>query len=208
MITGPVDNLSALLARGAYYFVCGLVLALLEIQIEGKDGWAAKLPTWRLASPFIMRWFGRPLTGYMICVNGLLLLLMHLPVVYAGLSVALEAEVLAFFFFLAVFWDYQWFVWNPHFGVSAFRRGNVPWYRHWWGPLPVDYYGGIVMSALVYLAPAAFGLGTWAGRAIQWGAVFGEFVALTALTVLLARIAVVRAAPVAAPVRVEERRAS
>jgi len=30
-----------------YIFVMATVLALLEIQIEGANGWARNLPTWR-----------------------------------------------------------------------------------------------------------------------------------------------------------------
>src|SRR5262245_16921539 len=128
-----METLVPLLGRGAFYFAVGFVLAHLEIQIEGKDGWAAKLPTWRRQFSFMHR----PVTGYLVCMNLFLLMLLHLPIVYVGFSVALEAEVLTFFFLLAVFWDYQWFVWNPHYGVSRFRKGNVWWYPTWVGPFPL-----------------------------------------------------------------------
>jgi len=185
-----MDTLIPLLLRGAFYFVVGLVLAHLEIQIEGKHGWAEKLPTWRRKFGFMHR----PVTGYLVCMNLFLLLLLHLPVVYAGFSLALEAEVLTFFFLLAVFWDFQWFVWNPHYGLAGFRRGNVWWYPTWIGPFPADYYTGLGVAAALYLAPAALGVGTWAGRAAAWGALVGEFVVLTLVSMACARLAVARPA--------------
>ncbi len=170
-----------LLLRGGYVFVVGLVLAHLEIQIEGKDGWAAKLPTWR----WHPAWMARPITGYLVCMTIFLLLVLHLPILYTGFTAALEGEVLAFFFLLTVFWDFQWFVWNPHFGVRGFRRGNVWWYRTWWGPLPADYFFGLAISVAVYVAS-----GPPRERAIQWAALCGEFVALTLVSMIAARVAV------------------
>ena len=42
------------LAMGAYFFLIALILAHLEIQIEGPHGWAQKLPTWRFYQVFGM----------------------------------------------------------------------------------------------------------------------------------------------------------
>lgn len=55
------------LAIGASFFLIPLVLAHLEIQIEGSHGWAEKLPTWRWDSRAVRRWFGKPVTGYHLC---------------------------------------------------------------------------------------------------------------------------------------------
>jgi len=35
------------LFKVVYFYLIGFFLAILEIQIEGEHGWAAKLPTWR-----------------------------------------------------------------------------------------------------------------------------------------------------------------
>jgi hypothetical protein len=42
-----------------------------------------------------------------------------------------------------LFWvieDALWFVLNPAFGVAKLTPAHVPWHKHWWGPLPVDYW--------------------------------------------------------------------
>ena len=43
--------------------IVALFLAFLELNIEGKNGWAAALPTWRISFRFIFR-DKTPLTGY------------------------------------------------------------------------------------------------------------------------------------------------
>jgi len=35
------------LIKVVYFYIIAIFLAILEIQIEGKHGWAEKLPTWR-----------------------------------------------------------------------------------------------------------------------------------------------------------------
>ena len=45
-------------------FASALSFALLEIQIEGRAGWASNLPTWRIENQWTRRFFSaRPLTG-------------------------------------------------------------------------------------------------------------------------------------------------
>ena len=40
------------------------ILAFWEIQIEGKDGWAAKAPCWRIEKGWLVKLTGgRPITG-------------------------------------------------------------------------------------------------------------------------------------------------
>ena len=46
--------MSAVIVTNVYLFVLACVLAILEIQIEGKHGWAQNLPTWR---PKNKNWF-------------------------------------------------------------------------------------------------------------------------------------------------------
>ena len=61
------------------------LLALLEIQIEGREGWAKNLPTWRLRGTWLNRLLGRQeFTGYHLHLNLLMLALFHLPVVVLG----------------------------------------------------------------------------------------------------------------------------
>jgi hypothetical protein len=169
------------LAIGAYFFLLALALAHLEIEIEGPHGWAEKLPTRRWDGPVVRRWFGRPVTGYHLCLLTLLLLFLHLPQFYSG-SWEREADLLSMFFLLTVFWDFLWFVCNRHFGVTRFRKGQVWWFPAWALGVPRPYLTGIALSMAAALAPALW-TGAWANRAQGWSVVFGELLFLTLVVV-------------------------
>lgn len=169
---------------GLYFFAIAFVLAQLEIQIEGPHGWAAKLPTWRWETPAVLRWAGKPITGYHVFLLLFILLFIHLPMMYLGFTVEREAELLSLFCLLAVFWDFLWFVCNPHFGLSRFRAGEVWWFKTWFLGLPTSYYSGLLFSILIYGA-AGFVPGvavTWQERLIRWATVFGTLLVPTLVT--------------------------
>ena len=132
--------------------VLGLVFAKVEIQIEGPNGWAAGLPTWRIESHPLLRvfWGGRPLTGYHFWVFLFMALAFHLPVFLAGqFSLALEARILGS---LMIFWiieDFLWFVLNPAFGIRRLNRQSVPWHKQWLGPVPLDYVTFLVAGVVL-----------------------------------------------------------
>jgi hypothetical protein len=125
-----------------------------------------------------------------------MLLLIHLPHGYLGFSWDREAELLSLFFLLAVFWDFLWFAFNPHFGLARFNRANVWWFRNWVLGVPADYLLGLTASAAVFLAPAAW-RGGLSERALQWGVFAGTFLLLTGSAVGLRLL--LRARPVGAP---------
>lgn len=170
------------LAIGAYFFCIAFILAQLEIQIEGPHGWAEKLPTWRWDSPRIRRWFGKPVTGYHLCLVTFILLLLHLPQFHGG-SWDREADLLAMFFLLTVIWDFLWFACNRHYGVARFRKGQIWWFPAWALGVPQPYLLAITLSFCSALAPALW-TGAWAQRALAWSIVAGELLALTAIVTL------------------------
>lgn len=165
------------LAVGGYFFVIALALAHLEIQIEGAHGWAEKLPTWRWDGPRVRRWLGKPVTGYHVCLVTCILLFLHVPQLYGG-SWERESDLLTLFFFLAVTWDFLWFVLNPHYGVARFRKGEIWWYPGWALGVPLTYLLVIALSLCAALAPALW-TDAWLDRARGWGLVFGELLVLT-----------------------------
>jgi hypothetical protein len=171
---------------GLYFFAIAFVLAQLEIQIEGPHGWAEKLPTWRWQTPGVLRWAGKPITGYHVFLLLFILLFIHLPMFYLGFSWERESELLSLFCLLAVFWDFLWFVCNPHFGLSRFRAGNVWWFKSWTLGLPTSYFSGLATSFAIYTAGAFLpGAAPWPERAVRWATVFAVVLAPTLLTVAL-----------------------
>jgi hypothetical protein len=146
--------------------LCAIALwfALIEIEIEGPHGWALRLPTWFRTRGAAGRAYGaisggKPLTGYHLFMASLPLLILHLPFGYgADWSLGAEAMVLAAYLAFAIGWDYLWFILNPAYGLSRFRRGQVWWYSGpWLGRLPYEYYAAVGGSFAV--AALAWALG-------------------------------------------------
>ncbi len=165
-----------------YFFAVALVLALLEIQIEGPHGWAERLPTWRWDTPAVRKWLGKPVTGYHVCLNLFILLLLHLPAVVGGTSIEREGEILSLYFLLCVTWDFLWFVLNPHFGLRRFKPEHVWWFRGWWLGLPRAYFGGLVLSFALFVGSAPPGMREV--RSVSWGLFLGQFAGMTLLVLM------------------------
>jgi hypothetical protein len=160
-----------------YLFFIATILALLEIQIEGKDGWAKNLPCWRPkpdslpARIYAIFMNGKELTGYHAVMFPLPLLILHFPfVVGTKWNAVRELETLSIYFLMAVVWDFLWFVWNPAYGLRKFKPEFISWHKKWWGPFPKDYPIGVIISFL-------FGL--IAGNLLQWFIISLTFGGLT-----------------------------
>jgi len=172
----------------AYLFAISLVLALLEIQIEGANGWASALPTWRFQPKWLLRLTsGKAITGYHVWLNSLLLLWLHLPFWFVPWSWASEFMIAGTYFLMSVQWDFLWFVLNPHFGIGRFSAAHVSWFRAWFLGIPVDYYTGLAVSLLCWLAAAGFEKAPAVDRARHWLRCILTLLALTAGAMLWAR---------------------
>jgi hypothetical protein len=132
-------------------FVLAFLFAAVEVEIEGPDGWATGLPTWRRTDGAAGRAFGlimsgRPLTGYHLFMLPLPLAAFHLPFVF-GTPWSWRAELIvcAAYLVFAIAWDFLWFVLNPAYGVRRFRPG-IWWHPRWAGPAPVDYWIALALS--------------------------------------------------------------
>ena len=145
-------------------FGYALLFALVEIEIEGKDGWAMNLPTWFRRKPFYARAYalvlsGKPLTGYHAVMFFIPFVSFHVGLAFGQpWSWGLEVRVVACYLVWNVTWDLLWFVLNPHFGWARFRKGHVWWHGGAWiGRLPIDYVNALWLSFLVASVP-------WAAR--------------------------------------------
>jgi hypothetical protein len=136
-----------LVLKSIYIFIISLIFAIVEVQIEGAHGWAAKLPTWR---PIPSKWYaraykklmsGKELTGYHLSVISFLMLVFHLPFFF-GLkwNISKELDILSIFSLFVVVWDYLWFVVNPKFTIKNFKGDHIFWHSKWFLKLPIDYW--------------------------------------------------------------------
>lgn len=133
---------------------CAFLWARMEIAIEGKDGWASSLPTWRIEHHILLDlfWGGRVMTGYHLWAFTGVLALFHLPLAWTGTwSIREELRVLGGVAFFWIAEDALWFAMNPHYGIRALRPERAPWHPRWFLGLPADYW---IFGALGVLALA------------------------------------------------------
>ena len=95
----------------------------MEVEIEGKDGWAIKLPT----SCAFLGW-----TWYHISMNVMVLLVLYrtlryhrFPYLYIKWSVFV-LYVIAWF----VIEDLMWFILNRNYGIRKYNVEDVPWHAN------------------------------------------------------------------------------
>ena len=140
-----------------FFYSLAVLLAVVEIQIEGPNGWAKTLPTWRPApnhwlARIVNKLFKKELTGYHLALNIFLLLFVHLPFIWNWHWSSLEElELLSFYFVFIAIWDFLWFVLNPHHSLNDFNRENVSWHKRWWGKFPADYYICCLIAIIVFI---------------------------------------------------------
>lgn len=142
-----------------YLFILAAVLAVLEIQIEGQHGWAKNLPTWRpkghewYAKAYVKIMSGKEMTGYHVTMFSLVFLIFGLPYVF-GLPFNLEdiLKTISFYFLFVALWDFLWFVLNPHYPLSRFKKEHLSFHhKQWLWGIPIDYYFALIISLLVLL---------------------------------------------------------
>jgi len=171
---------------GFYLFLICFFLANLEIQIEGPNGWASKLPTWRVTDPHWTWIFGgRPITGYHVFLNLLLLSFFHFPLLFTSFSLAKEIKIIYSFSIIAVIWDFQWFVLNPYYGISNYKKENIWWFKNWIFGFPADYFFGIIVSFIIFLLPILFKKENFKNRSIEWAIITFTLIFCTSILVLL-----------------------
>lgn len=131
-------------------------MALLEIQIEGSNGWASHLPTWRINVhlPLVGMWWGyqgKPLTGYHLYLWLFSFLLTHASFLFSKWSLKKELYVLSFYVIFTTLEGLLWFILNPAFGWNSFREANLPWYQEQWIlGLPGEYWIRFAAGAMLY----------------------------------------------------------
>jgi hypothetical protein len=139
----------------AYLLATAYVFARVEIEIEGPNGWAANLPTWRIDNKWTKLFYGhRPLTGYHFWLQIFIILLAHVPF-GLGLSAwtwAAELRVAGFVVMFFLVEDFLWFVVNPAFGIKRFRREHIWWHApKWWWIAPRDYWVFSILGCAAYV---------------------------------------------------------
>ena len=168
-----------------FWFILALLLAMVEIEIEGKFGWAEKLPTWYRKSGCFKSisyiWSKKPQTGYHLFMISFLVLIFHAGF-FLGLNWNLEKEleILSIFFIFIVIWDFLWFVLNLAYTIKNFKKSKIWWYStSYWvlGLFPIDYLYSLVISLI---------LAYFAGILVYQLELIGLFILFTFIAIVVA----------------------
>lgn len=125
-----------------FLFLIAFILAKLEINIEGKHGWAKNLPTWQIKNKVTSFIYGDlPLTGYHFWLMMFILVFLHFPFfIFKEWSLSIELRALSLFFFIWLVEDFLWFVLNPDYGFKKFNKENITWHHQWFTKIPISYF--------------------------------------------------------------------
>lgn len=122
--------------------------ALLEIEIEGADGWAKNLPTKQFHSIKLGR--KRFLTGYHLYSWLLLATLAHLAFVFTEWTLSKELYLLTFGCGMLGLEDFLWFIFNPAYGIKKYNPRHVTWHVGWTLGVPNIMWAGLATFATLY----------------------------------------------------------
>lgn len=124
-----------------YIVLLSLVMAFLEVQIEGNAGWAKNLPTWKFKNPIrsIIGW--TTIDGYHVWLWAFIILIFHFPFI-VGHNFSLDSELIVVESLLIFFVveDFLWFVINPAWGLKKFFTKEIPWHPTKIFFLPQNYW--------------------------------------------------------------------
>ena len=157
--------MSSVVLTVLFWSIFAVVLACMEIESEGRKGWAENAPTWYRVTPWYARAYGlvmgkKPLTGYHMFTFFMPFLLFHAQFAMGmEWSMARELLALSMYFSVCPLWDYYWFVLNPWYR-GKFTKKDVWWHAQsiWvFGEFPIDYLVGVGLSILL-----AAGASWWA----------------------------------------------
>lgn len=125
--------------------------ARLELMIEGKLGWALRLPCWRIDNKLTRLLLGKEITGYHFWMIIMFLLLFHSPFLFIDFSLKKEFITLGLFCWYWIIEDYFWFLESKHYGFKNFKKGRIFWHKRWvWG-IPMSYWYGIIIGSMLLL---------------------------------------------------------
>ena len=110
--------------------------SLIEIEIEGNNGWAAKLPT-----PVIFRLGGKGMTLYHLYMTLLIFVVMAFQ---TGLVLNISSFLSTFAYFLQFLFieDTLWFILNPFYTINKYTKKDIWWHstQPWILGIPLDNY--------------------------------------------------------------------
>ncbi|MFC1686997.1 hypothetical protein ACFL0L_00250 [Patescibacteria group bacterium] len=139
----------------AFLIATSFAFAKIEVEVEGKHGWAEKMPTWKLSEKHWLSrlvFGGKPATGYHVWIAVFVLVFTHTAYIFEPFNLSTELTIIAFYILFWILEDFLWFVLNPHFGIKNFKKDKIWWHKkNWWGIAPREYFIFLPLGIFLYL---------------------------------------------------------
>ena len=141
-----------------FIILVSILLAKVEINVEGRYGGAEKLPvTWRATNKYAKRFFA--MTSYHVYMGLFMITFAHL-IFAVGIDWAMNLEmlILSAVAFVTVGEDFMWFILNPAvndktgkrlYGIRNFREKCVEWFKGRWFLFCPDWYFWYLPIAII-----------------------------------------------------------
>lgn len=132
-----------LIIHTIFIVIFAILYSILEIEIEGKSGWAENLPTQYSG-------IGR-LTYYHVIMNITIILV----ITYSTLLIK-DTNLWIVLFYIIIWFlveDFSWFVLNPYYTLDKYSRENIWWHsdQEWILKNPMHNWIGIVVLLLILI---------------------------------------------------------
>lgn len=124
--------------NGVFVFFVALLYSLMEIEMEGKDGWCKNLPT---AKNVLVSF-----TWYHILMMVIIILIFYQT--FQHLDIWMTVFYITSFFLIE---DFLWFVFNPFYGINNYKQENIPWHKNWSAELPIENFVGLAIFIFTYI---------------------------------------------------------
>lgn len=119
-----------------FVFLMSFIYALIEIEIEGKNGWMKGIPT-----PEIIKLGNKNMTLYHLYMLALIIItvIFQNMMVFTLYSFLYSASNVLLVLFLE---DILWFIFNPHFTLDKYTKKDIWWHSEqpWYLGMPLHNY--------------------------------------------------------------------
>ena len=135
-----------------FTIIAAVFWAFYEIQIEGKNGWAKELPTWKIKNPFMKMVDWPYVDGYHLWLFILSLFIFHFPYFLSHpLNIFNELTILINYILFVTLEDFFWFVFNPSWGIKKFLTKTIPWQKKKILGFPKNYFVAVLIITILFL---------------------------------------------------------
>lgn len=130
-----------------FTYIYALLFSLLEIEIEGKNGWGKKIPTFTIKKGIFKNF-----TFYHLIMN---LIVITTNTFHIFLYQGFSKRTLMYAIYNVILWffteDFLWFVLNPYFTLKKYNKESISWHSNqpWIFGMPFHNYICLFILGLV-----------------------------------------------------------